>query len=168
MADGIEGMAQLQARLGRIKAATQNLQPALLRAGLVVLKSAQDRIDAGGPGWPPNKTHTPLLHRTGRLLASLMVGAGGNVASVQGNSIVVGTNVSYAPYLQFGTRGRPAKHREGRLAAMLGGAGFFKHEGALVGAIPPRVFLEIDQQAVERINSILKNYIMGNGLGASE
>lgn len=116
MADGIEGMPELLARLQSLEqkiapgGGNSGIRSRLLRAGIVVLKAATQRIDAGGPGWPENKTHTPLLHRTGRLLRSLTAnGSGDNVMSVSGAEIEVGTNVEYARYLQEGTRHLPSR-----------------------------------------------------------
>ena len=103
---GIGGMSQLLARLQNLESEMlgDGLRKRLLRAGIVVLKAAAERIDAGGPGWAPNKTHTPLLHKTGTLLRSLTANASGNITSVQGSTVEIGTNVNYARYLQEGTR----------------------------------------------------------------
>lgn len=156
--DGIGGMAELRVRLERMKAATTNVEPALLRAGVVVLKAAMDRIDAGGPGWPANKTHTPLLHKTGRLLGSLTVSAADNISRVSGNEIIVGTNVPYARYLQDGT----SSFARGSTYSMFGrkattqGPRANAHTG-----IPPRVFLKIDDQAEAVISKIFAKHIMG-------
>lgn len=105
----IVGMDALLARLRKLESeiAGDGLRKRLLRAGIVVLKAAIERIDAGGPGWAPNKTHTPLLHRTGTLLRSLTANASGNITSVQGSTVEVGTNVEYARFLQDGTRFLP-------------------------------------------------------------
>jgi phage gpG-like protein len=158
----IEGLASLRARLAKMKAATENVEPALLRAGVVVLKAAQDRIDAGGPGWPPNKTGTPLLHRTGRLLSSLTVGAAGNVERVSPTEIVVGTNVRYAAFLQNGTVGVIRARKQNRLAASLGAAGFLAHSHAeRSGGLPPRPYLFVDQQVADRVAAIFAKYVMG-------
>jgi phage gpG-like protein len=149
----IEGLGELRARIAAMKAATEHLEPALLRAGISVLRAAQDRIDAGGPGWPPNKTGTPLLHRTGRLLGSLTVGAAANISRlVDGNEIIVGTNVRYARWLQDGTkahgRGSPLAQRHGPRARASGG-------------IPARKFLVIDSQGERVISKIFADHIMG-------
>jgi phage gpG-like protein len=164
----IEGLAELRAEFAAMLERTQNLEPALLRAGLVPLKAAMDRIDAGGPGWPPNKTHTPLLHRTGRLLSSLTVGASDNVVEINGNSIVVGTNVRYAVWLQDGTRGSIRARKQNQIASRLGGAGFLSHSGAeRSGGLPPRRFLFIDGQVAERVSNIFAAYVMGRAQGAA-
>jgi len=107
----IVGMDALLARLKKLESeiAGDGLRKRLLRAGIVVLKAATERIDAGGPGWAPNKTHTPLLHRTGTLLRSLTANASGNITAIEGSTVEVGTNVEYARYLQEGTRNMEAR-----------------------------------------------------------
>ncbi|MDB5069625.1 MAG: Phage virion morphosis family [Candidatus Eremiobacteraeota bacterium] len=160
----IGGMDSLRARLSAMKAATQDMRPALLRAGIVVLKAAADRIDAGGPGWPPNKTHTPLLHRTGRLLASLTLGGSGNVQQIDGDTIMVGTNVQYARWLQDGTNGSIRARKQQRIASSMGAAGFLVHTRAeRSGGLPARPYLFMDEQIADRITHIFAKYIMGAG-----
>lgn len=110
----IEGFEAVRARLARMRENSANLSPALLRSGAAVLKAARERIDAGGPGWAPNISHTSILHGTGRLLSSLTPGGTDNVTEVSGNTIQIGTNLPVAPWLQDGTgiygpRGEPIR-----------------------------------------------------------
>jgi phage gpG-like protein len=165
----LEGLAELRARLERMRSATQNLQPALLRSGLVAMKAAQDRIDAGGPGWAPNLSHTPLLHRTGRLLASLTVGGSGSVSQLTTNEIVVGTNVEYAVWLQDGTGiyagGSPITPKSKKFLAFdIGGTHVFVRS---IKGTPSRRFLFIDQQVSDRVAEIFAKHVMGTAQGAN-
>ncbi len=160
----IEGLAELRERLNAMRERTTHLEPALLRAGLVALKAAADRIDAGGPGWAPNVTGTPLLHQTGRLLSSLTVGAPGNIAQLDGDSIIVGTNVRYAAWLQGGTgiygpSGKKIVPKEKKALAFALGV-FHSVKGT-----PPRKYLFIDGQVAERVSNVFAAYIMGRAQG---
>lgn len=160
----LEGGDALRARLARMTANTQNLEPALLRSGLVVLKAAQQRINSGGPGWAPNATGTPLLHQTGRLLSSLTVGGADSVSQVSGSEIVVGTNVKYARWLQdgtgiFGPTGEPITPKNGKfLVFNLGGAKIFARS---VKGTPPRRFLFVDDQIATRVRAIFAKHVLG-------
>lgn len=69
---------------------------------------------------------------TGRLRQSIAAG------DVQGNSISVGTNVVYAAYLQFGTRGRSSKN------------------GKPIQATPARPFLLFDDPLKAKILAIFR------------
>ncbi len=154
----------LQAKIDGIRARTADLEPGLLRAGIVALKAAADRIDSGGPGWAPNITGTPLLHQTGRLLSSLTVGASGNVDDLSSNSIVVGTNVRYAAWLQIGTgifgpRGAPITPTSAQaLVFNVGGTRIFAKS---IKGTPPRRFLFIDEAVAEKVREVFANYIFG-------
>ena len=151
------GGEALRARLDAMIKTTENLEPTLLRAGLVPLKAAQDRIDAGGPGWAPNSTGTPLLHATGRLLSSLTVGGAGNTSSVSGATVTVGTNVNYATWLQngtgiYGASGSPITAKDGGpLVFQLGPAKIFAKS---VKGVRPRAFLYIDKDVATGVRRV--------------
>lgn len=153
-----------QARIARMIANTQHLEPALLRAGLVPLKAAQERIDAGGPGWAPNVTHTPLLHQTGRLLSSLTVGSAGEVQRVTSDEIVVGTNVPYATWIQggtgiFGPSGSPiAPKNSSAFVFNIGGHKIFARS---IKGMPARRFLFIDEKIAETVRRIFAKHVFG-------
>ncbi len=161
MADEIEGMTALRTELNRLKGAVEDPKPALQHVGVIALDSFKEHIELGGPGWAPNKTGTPLLRKTGRLFNSFTANSADDIFRLGDHDVEVGTNVEYARPLQDGSRGRPAKGREGKLAAMLGGAGFFRHEGALVGGMPARVFVDIDEKTATLIRSAFADYVMG-------
>ncbi len=162
--DTIAGLPELRARLYRMKAATTNMQPALLRSGLAVLVAAKRNIQDGGSSlgaWSPRKVQGnghALLHDTGRLINSLTVGAQGNIDNVTATQIVVGTNVNYAAALQNGvvmrSRGTPLVNRNGPRAR--GG-----------GGIPPRPFLFIDVGLTTTIRKIFVASLAGDEPGAS-
>lgn len=151
----IGGLADLRARLDAMKSrlgvSGEGLRPALLRAGIVALKAATQRIDAGGPGWAPNRSGTPLLHKTGALLRSLTVGGPMNVDDVQNASITVGTNISYAQYLQNGT----SSHGRGTpLSGMRQGPRQYFH-----GGMPARPYLFIDAQVAQKVRDLFSSYV---------
>jgi hypothetical protein len=167
----IDGGDALLSRVRAMKAATQNMEPALLRGGIAALKAAADRIDAGGPGWPPlvGPPHS-LLHVTGRLLSSLTVGGPGNVVQLNPNSIQVGTNIktddgnwNLGALLQGGTGVYAGK---GPITAKNGKALRFELGGAVVFArsvkgVPPRPFLLIDEPLADTVAKIFAAHIMG-------
>lgn len=155
------GLAELRARINAMKERAANIEPALKRAGMVVLKAAKDHIKSGagdqGP-WPPNITGTPLLRRTGRLWNSLSVGGSDSLYEVSGSSVRVGTNVPYARWLQEGTgiyagRGRIyPKH-----------AKVLAWDGIVVRSIkgtPPRRYLYIDDAQAKVIRAVFSSYIL--------
>jgi phage gpG-like protein len=157
----ITGLDALRAKLDRLHERTTNLKPAFKRAGVVALDAFKERIEVGGPGWVPNKSGTPLLRKTGRLFNSFSIGASGDVFDLGADEVTVGTNVAYASYLNFGTRGRAAHRAEGKLAGMLGGSGFFSHSGATVGAIPARPLVFIDEKLATLVHDAFAAYILG-------
>lgn len=148
----VEGLDEVRVQLEGMIVRTSNLAPALLRAGVVPLDAGKERIEVGGPGWPPNKTGTPLLRKTGRLFNSLTVNAGYNVFDTTSDSVTVGTNVSYARYLQEGTsshaRGTPMVTKQGPRAR--------EHHG-----IPAREFLGMNAKIAESVRAIFEEHVMG-------
>lgn len=163
----VVGADALRARLARMTEATQKLEPALLRSGLVALKAAQQRINSGGPGWAPNASATPLLHQTGRLLASLTVGSSDGVSHVSGSEIVVGTNLKYARWLQdgtgiFGPTGTPITPKNGQfLVFTIGGAKIFARS---VKGMEKRPFLFIDEKIATTVRRIFAKHIIGDAI----
>jgi hypothetical protein len=165
----IDGIPQLRSYLDGMIERSRNLEPALLRAGVIALDSDKKRIEEGGPGWPPNKTGTPLLRRTGHLFNSLTAGAADDVLAVNGDTVEAGTNTYYARYLQDGTRGRIRRRREDRLSAMLGGSGFLKHSGAeRSGGLPPRPFVLIDEKVAQAVRKVFADHVFGGSDGATQ
>lgn len=61
---------------------------------------------------------------TGRLRASI-------VSAIVGNYATVGTNVSYAPYIEYGTQNMKARHMEGSSKVL--GVGMMAHTVATIG-----------------------------------
>jgi phage gpG-like protein len=155
----LEGGSELMARLKAMQESTANLSPALLRAGVAGLKAAMERIDAGGPGWVPNIRGTPLLHDTGRLLSSLTVGGSDNELELTGNSITVGTNVSYSAYLQEGTGVYGASGE--RITGANGYLAYGGHVYRSIAGTPPRPYLFVDSQLAQTITDIFTAYVMG-------
>ena len=152
----IDGMEQLQADIAamraRVDTSGQGMRPGLLRAGIVALKAASERIDAGGPGWAPNRSGTPLLHKTGALLRSLTVNGPMNVDTVNGATITVGTNLNYAQYLQEGTS---AHGRGTPLMGLRQGPRRYR-----TGGMPARPYLFIDEQVASKVREIFSSFVM--------
>jgi phage gpG-like protein len=157
----IDGLDAARTRLRDVINRTQNLDPALLRAGIAVLAYAQRNIDAGGGSspWPPNLTGTPLLHRTGRLIGSLTVGGAGNIESISGPTIRVGTNVYYAAWMQQGTgiygdRGSPIVPTNKKALAF---NGIVRKS---VKGSPKRPYLYINDENAQMVAAIFTRYIV--------
>lgn len=143
---------------------SQNYRPGLTRSALVVLKAARDRIVAGGPGWVPNQSGTPLLWKTGRLINSLQLGNDGNATDYIGDDAVkVGTRVPYAKWLQDGTgiygpTGQPITSKTGKaLAFMIGGKKIVRRS---VKGSPARPYLFIDDNVAHVVLNVWRTYIM--------
>lgn len=99
----LEGMDGVKAALEQLTSG-EHMQNALERAGEVV------RSDAAG--------NCPV--RTGRLAGSI-------TSTVEGNTAVIGTNVEYGIYVEFGTgsKGDPSvAHRQGSWKAKIPGVGW--------------------------------------------
>lgn len=140
----------------------KDLRPAYLRAGIVVLRAGQARIDAGGPGWPPAKNPPKigtLLHRTGALYRSLTLDGSDSVHEDLPNGIRVGTGLktpdgrySIGQLMQYGTRGfRSTKGRKSY------DTGVFT-EG---GGIPARKFLFIDEPTARTVAAVFSSRVKG-------
>lgn len=168
----VTGAQAARDKIASLAARMRDLRPAYLRAGVVVLRTAQKRIDAEGPGWPPavappqnkrGKVIGTLLHRTGALYRSLTENAEGNVTQDIPGGIRVGTNLrtpdgkySIGVLQQYGTgvynvRGLyPArKHtKSGKPSKMVRG-------------IPSRKFLFIDQPTAQRVVAVFAQRVRG-------
>ncbi len=175
----VEGLAAFRQRIADMTERAANLEPALLRAGSVVLRAAQKRIDAGGPGWPANLSGTPLLRRPdgGTLYRSLTIGASDNIAEVGSSSIRVGTNVFYAAWNQegtgiYGARGSRIYPTSAQALAftLAGPLGLGSKKGraasskVIVRSIkgdPARPFLIIDQPTAQAAAAVFRDYLIG-------
>ena len=160
----VEGLASLRQRVNAMKQASSNLEPAYLRAGMVVLRAAKDHIKSGagdqGP-WAPNQTGTPLLFRTGRLINSLTINGPDSVTNLTSGGIEVGTNLPYAAWNQQGTGIYGA--RGTRIFPTTKKALAFN--GFVVKSIagtPPRRFLYIDDAQAQIIRGVFAAYILAN------
>jgi phage gpG-like protein len=141
-------LPEFRRRIERMQGNASNLGPGLLKAGSFVAGAAMSRIEAGGPGWAPNKTGTPLLQRTGRLLNSL---APQNSVALTADGVRITAGTDYAEYLQNGTGifagHQPWKARWGR--------SIVTHQG-----MPPRPFLYIDEPVVAGVLKQLVGWVM--------
>lgn len=101
-------------KLGKIKAFTGNLKPALELSGTVALQMIDERFRRQGPGWRDltertklarrNKGPLKILQDDGRLRASIVTpqGSEGGVYELEEKSLVIGSNLVYAAIHQFG------------------------------------------------------------------
>ena len=159
---------QLAAVAGRLR----DLHPAYTRSGLVVLRTAQKRIDAGGPGWPAqavgpngetNRTGT-LLHRTGALYRSLTENGEGNISQDLPDGIRVGTGLktpdgryNIGRLMQYGRRAIQAKPGH-VLRFIVNGKPVFAKS---VKASPARKFLFIDSNTAQAVANVFSQRIKG-------
>lgn len=162
----VVGLRELRARVQGIKARLGNMDPALLRAGVVVLTAAKEHIEGrGGGSWPPTveTQHGAPLDRTGRLMNSLTMGAEGNVRRLEGGrSITVGTNVSYARYMQEGTgiygpSGQKIVAGGRALTFVVNGQRVFARS---VKGSPKRPFMWIDDKISTYVRDYFARYVM--------
>lgn len=150
-----DDIARIRARMERMQANLTEMGPGLMRAGAVLAKGAMDAIEAGGPGWPPNKAGTPLLIHFGRLLNTL---APQNSVALISDGVRVTAGTDYAGYLQNGTGvfaghspwSRPRHKTQGPSKPRQG--------------MPPRKFLFINEERARRMRDILAAHIMGRPL----
>jgi len=168
----VVGLKQLRAKIQGMKQRLGDMEPASIRAGVVVLTAAREHIEGrGGGSWVPTletEKGAPLF-RTGRLMNSLTMGAEGNVARIEGgNSITVGTNLatpggfSIGRMMQEGTgiygpRGQPIVAKGRALTFVVNGRRVFARS---VKGAPKRPFLWIDDHIANAVRDVYANYIM--------
>lgn len=155
--------------LNRLLAAGQDLDPILAALGRKLKENIQDGFQSGtapdGRPWAPLKVRKgqPLIDRGGRggLLGSIDY-------SIEGNSVVVGTNKPYAPVHQFGAK----------IEAKSGKVLRFFVEGRPVFVkrvtIPARPFLpeerlphDWETDCLDAIANVIRRIIAGRGGPAS-
>jgi phage gpG-like protein len=150
-------LASLRAQLARIQDFTTPLQ----QAGVVVRDAAIMRFkeQGGDQDWKPNTRggHTGI--DTGRLWQSIQV------SPPAGNSVTVGTNVSYARWFQEGTgifaghSSWTVKPQNGKgLKFTIGGETFVRREVTIPGQ-PPRPFLVLTDQERADIRDVFSRWI---------
>lgn len=129
----VRGLAEADARLARL----DPLDTAELMEGLARLVQEQTRrrihsekTSPDGAAWPPNKTATSILVRSGALANSIDY-------AITGNTAVIGSGLIYARIHQLGGTITPRKAK--RLRFMLGGKAVF----AKKVTIPARPYLGI-------------------------
>lgn len=150
----------------------QDLQPAFLRAAMVVFKAAKDRISSqGGGAWRPTLEENigAPLQRTGRLINSLSIGASDGEFSEIPGGYRVGTNVDYARYVQEGTgiygpTGRPITPKTGQyLVFTANGRQYFLKS---VRGAPARPYLYVDDAVSNAVRTAFVRHIIGKGNAA--
>lgn len=175
----IVGLKELRAKVAGIQKRLGHMQPGYKAAGNEVLRSAKNRINNKGPGWPPTieTEKGSTLQRTGALRRSLSMGSQGNVTRIDGDGISVGTNlktntgVSYPRILQegsgiYGPTGARITPKNGRfLSFMVNGKRVFVKS---VKGTPPRPFLYIDDEVASNVRTVIGRYIMKGGAEAND
>lgn len=166
----IDGSPEARAYLAALNARLKDMRPLIQRVSVMELASAQGRIEAGGPGWPPtleNSKGTPL-NRNGTLLRSLTRGGAGNIWEEIQGGLEVGTNLqsngwNIGAMMQGGTgvygRGTPIKPLHGKVLAFnVNGRMFFARQ---VQGSPPRRFLYVDDNDAQRATAMAIEYVKG-------
>lgn len=141
--------------LSRLAAKGGNLQPLMQDIGEIILLSTKLNFEQQGRPTPWKKsrraeqTGGQTLSDTGRLRNSFTIDAGSD-------HVTVGTDVDYAPYLQFGTKPRIIRPNKAK-ALKISGIGFrkkVKHPG-----MPARPFLLIQDNDVQKIIQAIESYM---------
>ena len=163
----IVGLAELRAKLGTMKSHAADPAPALQWSGEAVAHSGIARIEAGGPGWPPNVGGTPLLNRTGGLIAALQPAQSVHVEGGTATITPAGKYGEIGYWLQEGTgiygdRGTPIVPTSAKvLHFMLGGEHVFAHS---IKGTPKREFLSITGPLKALIEDAFARWLTGNPL----
>ena len=147
------------ALFAKIRQRTGNLEPLMANIAGFLRRSVIKNFDAGGrPNpWPVSKRAVrdggrATLTDTGRLKNSIAAFATNNTAEV-------GTNVEYAPFLQFGTRPydiRPINKK----ALFWPGAGH-PVKGVHNPGLPPRPFMMVQDNDWEIIRQLAADFLTG-------
>jgi len=144
--------------LERVASKGANLQPLMSEIGEIVLLSVKRNFEEGGRPSPWKKSRRvqqsggQTLSDTGRLRNSFTVDA-------DNKSVTVGTNVEYAPHLQFGTKPRIIRPTRAK-ALNIPGIGFrkkVKHPG-----LPARPFLMVQEADIAKIITAIEDHLGAN------
>jgi phage virion morphogenesis protein len=155
----VTGTDELKKVIGQAILINKNAGAILRMIGMRMKKMIQDNIkrqeNADGSKWEPMSevtkelrrkgrgTGEPILLRdTGRLFNSIAF-------KVNGNEIIAGTNVEYAPALQFGQKG-----------GWSGGNVEGKWIGETMATIPARQFVYIRDADIEILTKMLTNELI--------
>jgi len=158
---------KLAAMAGRLK----NLRPAYTHAGLVVLRTAQERIQQSGPGWAPQAVGPNgetrkgrLLYRTGALSRSLTENAEGNIFEDLTDGVKVGTGLktpdgryNIGQLMQYGRRAITAPPGKSLRFVIDGRVIYAKS----VKASPARKFLYISPNTAQAVAAVFVQRIKG-------
>ena len=108
-----QGFPELEARISALEQRIQHPRPILLRMAAMVLDAAKAEIEVGGsPSWPPTKAPSNRHHiliKSGALLNSLSAANPESIRWQSENTVLAGTNLAYAGYIQKGTRWMPGR-----------------------------------------------------------
>jgi phage gpG-like protein len=173
----IKGLDQANRILGRMASRSLDLRPALDAIGRVIVDSIQTNFEVGGrPPWKPLKPSTiarkkrhpdKILIETERLKDSITH----EVTSP--TTVVVGTNVVYAPVHQFGFKGQveqQVRAHTRRAHTRRTRFGLVKVPAHRVSAhtrkvnldIPARPFIAVQPEDLEEIRAIIRDYLLQN------
>lgn len=148
---------EVLAALQKAVKASINLQPVMQEIGEIMLLSTKLNFEQQGRPTPWKKSRRvereggQTLSDKGRLRNSFTYDA-------SADKVIIGTNVEYAPHLQFGTRPRIIRPNKAK-ALNIPGIGFRKkvnHPG-----MPARPFLMIQDTDVKKIIRVIEEHLTG-------
>jgi phage gpG-like protein len=162
--------AALERELAALAARGGDLKPALRDIGLdmvaITIRAFETSESPQGEPWPPSKAAQDEGRRTLIDTTNLFGSFSGNPegAIVVGDmSVVYGTNVPYAAYLQTGYS---FVHRA--LAGIaFAGTGLGEELDAAVITVPPRVFVDAADRDIRRWEATLRDYLAGPSSGGA-
>jgi phage gpG-like protein len=169
----VKGLAETRTQATAYYNRLRDLNPPIQRSSVLVLASAQGRIETGGDGnWAPTleSSKGTSLNRNGALLRSLTRGGSGNLWQDIPHGLRVGTNLTTGDGYNvgrlmqegtgiYGPRGAPITPKNGKfLVFVINGQRIFARS---VKGAPPRPFLFISDDDAKRSVGIFEQYIRG-------
>ena len=152
---------QVDDLLKQLKDRGENLRPAFIAIEQEIIDGIEDIFEAEGPGWQKLSPATQAIRarqcKTGKMLQV----SGGLATSIQGNStitndsVTVGSNKKYAPFVNNGTKQIVTKKQAGFLRFALG---IHKKVGSQL-VNPARPFMLITDEAAKESENILIEHL---------
>jgi phage gpG-like protein len=156
--------AALEQELAALAAHGGDLKPALQDIGLdmvaISVRSFETSQSPQGVPWEPSKAARDEGRRTLIDTTNLFGSFTPEAVVVGETSVVYGTNVPYAPYLQEGFSFRHVGI-EAKLAASM-----MPLEQAVI-TVPPRVFVDAADRDVRRWEATMRDYLAGSSPGSA-
>ena len=157
---------ELDRLFAELQARGINLRPALVAIQQEIMDDTEETFEQEGrPKWPALSPVTErarakkgksgkMLQVSGQLAASIQSGAANKIGP---NFVTVGTNVPYAPHLQYGTEQKVTKKQRMWMGMNLG---LWPRVGQTI-TNPPRPFLDIRPEVVKTAEEILADHLAG-------